>query len=163
MQNQKIIFTKIGYLTPFKINLFLLFKLPSAWLCGVRLNFIDDNNATVFVKHRWINQNPFNSLYFAVQNMAAELSTGVLVMRAIKSHNLPVSMLVIETRSQFFKKATGSIKFECTKGENISRTVNESIQSNSSKTICVPVKAYNSEGEIVSEFSFTWSIKPKTS
>ena len=34
------------------------------------------------VKHRWINQNPFNSMYFAVQAMAAELSTGALVMIA---------------------------------------------------------------------------------
>jgi hypothetical protein len=37
-------------------------------------------NNVVSVKHRWINQNPFNSMYFAVQAMAAELATGALVM-----------------------------------------------------------------------------------
>jgi hypothetical protein len=31
-----------------------------------------------------INQNPFNSMYFAVQAMAAELSTGALVMYQIQ-------------------------------------------------------------------------------
>jgi len=36
------------------------------------------------VKHRWLNQNPFNSMYFAVQAMAAELTTGALVMYQIK-------------------------------------------------------------------------------
>jgi hypothetical protein len=35
-------------------------------------------------KHRWINQNPFNSMYFAVQAMAAELATGALVMFQIQ-------------------------------------------------------------------------------
>jgi len=148
-------------LTPFKINLFLLFKLPSAWLCGVRIKYIDDNVATAFVRHRWINQNPFKSLYFAVQHMAAELTTGVLVMRSIKSHNIPVSMLVIETHSQFYKKATGRIKFECKMGQKITDAVNESVKGNSPQTISVPVNAFNSDGDIVSEFTFTWSVKPK--
>ncbi len=61
-----------------KLNSFLMFKLPSAWLCGVRVEKIDANHCETRVKHRWINQNPFNSLYFAVQAMAAELSTGAL-------------------------------------------------------------------------------------
>ena len=90
-------------LKPSKVNLFLMFKLPSAWFCGVRLKSIDENSSLVKVKHRWINQNPFKSLYFAVQNMAAELSTGVLVMQAIQSQNKPVSMLVIKLNLNFLK------------------------------------------------------------
>jgi hypothetical protein len=39
------------------------------------------------VKHRWINQNPFNSMYFAVQAMGAELATGALVMYQIKKRS----------------------------------------------------------------------------
>ena len=69
------------------LNKFLFFKLPSAFLCGIRVKQIDENKCVVTVKHRWINQNPFNSMYFAVQAMAAELSTGALVMLEIqKSH-----------------------------------------------------------------------------
>ena len=66
------------------LNKFLFFKLPSAYLCGVRVKHIDENKCVVTVKHRWINQNPFNSMYFAVQAMAAELSTGALVMLEIQ-------------------------------------------------------------------------------
>lgn len=148
-------------LTPSKINFFLLFKLPSAWFCGVRLKYIDHSKAVVRVKHRWINQNPFKSLYFAVQQMAAELSTGVLVMQAIKRHNVPISMLVIEAQSQFHKKATGQINFECHFGQQVIEAVNRSIKENSPQVIDIPVCAYNSAGIKVSEFSFKWSIKPK--
>ena len=113
------------------------------------------------VKHRWINQNPFKSLYFAVQQMAAELSTGALVMQAIKRHNVPISMLVIEAQSQFYKKATGHINFECRSGQQVIEAVNRSVKENSPQVIDIPVSAYNSEGIKVSEFSFKWSIKPK--
>jgi hypothetical protein len=74
-------------LTPSKINTFLFFKLPSAFICGVRVKQLETNKGVVTVKHRWINQNPFNSMYFAVQAMAAELSTGALVMHQIKKNN----------------------------------------------------------------------------
>ncbi len=67
-------------ITPKKLNQFLMLKLPSAWLCGVRVKAISDTNCSVGVKHKWINQNPFKSMYFAVQAMAAELSTGALVI-----------------------------------------------------------------------------------
>ncbi|NBC58887.1 MAG: DUF4442 domain-containing protein [Bacteroidetes bacterium] len=150
-------------LSPSKVNWFLLFKLPSAWICGVRLKAIDDTKAQVIVKHRWINQNPFKSLYFAVQNMAAELSTGVLVMQAIKSQNQKVSMLVIEAHSEFFKKATGRIRFECHQGQKVHRTVQQCLRDKSSEQMTLLVKAYNDNNDLVSQFNFKWSIKPKNS
>ena len=73
--------------TPRKLNLFLAFKLPSAFLTGVRTRFLDDQRCVVVVKHRWINQNPFRSMFWAVQGMAAELSTGALLMMKIKASN----------------------------------------------------------------------------
>ena len=73
--------------TPRKLNLFLLFKLPSAFLTGVRTKSIDAQKCVVVVKHRWINQNPFKSMFWAVQGMAAELSTGALIMMKIQASN----------------------------------------------------------------------------
>ena len=64
--------------------LFYLFKLPAAYFCGVRTKSNSDTTCVVSVKHRWINQNPFNSMFWAVQGMAAELTTGALVMSKVK-------------------------------------------------------------------------------
>ena len=100
-------------LTPSKINKFLLFKLPSAFFSGVRLKEITDEIATVTVKHRWINQNPFKSLYWATQGMASELATGVLVIQEIETSGERISMLVRSQKGTFTKKATGRIRFIC--------------------------------------------------
>ena len=87
--------------TPRKLNLFLAFKLPSAFLTGVRTRFLDDQKCVVVVKHRWINQNPFRSMFWAVQGMAAELSTGALLMMKIKASNKSISMLVVNNKASF--------------------------------------------------------------
>ncbi|MDB4108719.1 DUF4442 domain-containing protein, partial [Flavobacteriaceae bacterium] len=81
--------------TPRKLNLFTLFKLPAAYFTGVRTKSIDAQTCVVVVKHRWINQNPFNSMFWAVQGMAAEFATGALLMMKIKNAQKNISMLVI--------------------------------------------------------------------
>jgi len=148
-------------LTPANINRFLLVKLPSAWLCGVRLKSISEEACTVSIKHRWINQNPFNSMYFAVQNMAAELSTGALVMRSIRESRTKVSMLVVKASSEYYKKATGRITFSCKDGILVKETITNAIRNNEGKTMLLSVVAKNEEGVEVSRFEFTWSVKPK--
>ena len=66
--------------TPRAINSYIFFKLPSCYLTGVRVKTIDQTCCVTSVRHRWINQNPFKSMFWAVQGMAAELATGALVM-----------------------------------------------------------------------------------
>ena len=86
------------------LNKFLLFKLPSAFLCGVRAKSINESQCVVSVKHRWINQNPFNSMYFAVQAMAAEMTTGAMVIDKIQNSGKKISMLVANNKSNFSSK-----------------------------------------------------------
>lgn len=148
-------------LTPKKINLFTMMKLPAAWFCGVRLKEISEKETTVTVTHRWINQNPFNSMYFAVQAMAAELTTGALVMQAIRNSENKISMLVAENNAEFFKKATGKITFRCEDGKLIQEKIKETIQEKEGKTCWMKSIGYNEEGIKVSEFNFKWTVKKK--
>ena len=46
-------------ITPKKINRFMLFKLPLAYLGGVRVASIEKETAIVNIRHKWLNQNPF--------------------------------------------------------------------------------------------------------
>lgn len=143
------------------LNVFLLFKLPSAFIAGVRVRHIDTHKCVATVKHRWINQNPFQSMYFAVQAMAAELTTGVLMMQAIQKSGIPISMLVLNNKSNFSKKAKGLITFTCEEGIAIQQIIDESIQKNESKTIWISSIGKDETGEIVSKMEFEWTIKPK--
>ena len=144
-----------------KINTFLFFKLPSAWWCGVRLKSISTERAIVSVKHRWFNQNPFKSMYFAVQAMAAELSTGALVMSEIQKSEAKVSMLVANNKATFTKKATGRITFTCSNGEDIKKAIAKTLMTGEGETCWMKSVGINEEGVQVSEFDFEWTVRLK--
>jgi hypothetical protein len=163
---KKSIFTKtpaIMTLSPRSINLFLFFKLPAAFWCGVRAKSIDAQQCTTTVKHRWMNQNPFESMYFAVQAMAAELSTGALVMTHIKKSGHSVSMLVAANKSTFHKKATGRITFTCSDGDKIGNAIANTIATGEGQTCWMQSTGRNAKGEVVSEMYFEWTVKSKES
>jgi len=143
------------------LNKFLFFKLPSAYISGVRVKQIEANKCVVTVKHRWINQNPFNSMYFAVQAMAAELSTGALVMNHVQNSGKKISMLVANNKSNFTKKATGRITFECLDGDLAEKSIQDAIVSGEGKTFFMKSIGTNENGEQVSEMDFEWSVKSK--
>lgn len=148
-------------LTPKKLNTFLLFKLPAAYFTGVRAKYIDNKKCMVTVKHQWINQNPFKSMFWAVQGMAAELTTGALVMSKIKDSGRNISMLVANNNATFTKKATGKISFECHQGEKVDEAIFQAIETGEGKTIWMHAVGRNSEGVEVSSFNFEWTIKVK--
>ena len=146
-------------LSPKKFNTFLMLRLPAAWLCGVRVRNIDDKKCVVSVKHRWINQNPFKSMFWAVQGMAAELTTGALIMKKIKESGKPISMLVANNNANFSKKATGRIFFTCGDGELLDEIIQKAIQTNEGQTIWMRSVGINKDGIAVSTFNFEWAIK----
>ena len=148
-------------ITPRKINLFMLYKLPSAYFCGVRVQSISDENAVIKVKHRWINQNPFRSLYWAVQGMASEFASGILVMQAIKKSNQKISMLVTHQEGRFTKKATGKVLFTCNDGKLIKEAIQKSIETKEGQIIHLKTDGIDANGDVVSQFIYEWSIKAK--
>ena len=155
-KNKKMKFTASN------LNKFLFFKLPSAFISGVRAKEIDANKCVVTVKHRWINQNPFKSMYFAVQAMAAELTTGALVMYHIKESGKNISMLVANNKGNFTKKATGRITFTCNDGHLIQDAIKETIKTGDGQTFWMKSIGINEKGEQVSEMDFEWSIRIKS-
>ena len=145
-----------------QMNRFLIFKLPSAYLCGVRLKELDDSKTIVTVTHRWINQNPFNSMYFAVQSMAAELTTGALVIKKIKESGKQISMLVTNHHGTFTKKAVGKIIFTCNDGHLLDEALSRTIETGEGQTILMKSVGINEKGEQVSAYEFEWSVKLKS-
>ncbi len=148
-------------LTAGTLNKFLFLKLPSAFLCGVRVRTLDSGICVVTVRHRWINQNPFNSMYFAVQAMAAELSTGALVMSEIQRSGKKISMLVASNKATFSKKATGQITFTCHDGRAIADAILEAIKTGEGVTCWMSSVGVNEKGEQVSVMDFEWTVRVK--
>ena len=149
--------------SPIQYNIYNFFKLPSVWWCGIRVKSVNEDSCIVSVKHRWINQNPFKSMFWAVQGMAAELSTGILLMNEISRSKKSFSMLVLNNKANFSKKAIGRISFSCDQGRQIRNSINLAISSKKPQTIWVNSSGIDSQGDTVSTFSFEWSLKLRKS
>lgn len=142
-----------------KINLFLFWKLPAAFWCGVRVYALDRYSCVVRVRHRWINQNPFGSMYFAVQAMAAELSTGALLVYTLRALRCDCHMLVLRHEGEFIKKARGRISFTCTNGNEVTAC----LQNITEEPVVLTLQSvgHDESGDVVARFTFTWSLKLK--
>ena len=148
--------------TPIKLNTFTFFKLPSAFWSGVRVKSISPEICQTTVKYGWFNQNPFKSMYFAVQAMAAEFTTGALVMYRIKESGKDISMLVAQNKAVFTKKATGRIIFTCNQGNLIAEVIQKAIDTNEGQTVWLTSIGVNEKGEQVSEMQFEWTLKARS-
>ncbi|NOZ46754.1 MAG: DUF4442 domain-containing protein [Chlorobi bacterium] len=140
---------------------FLIKNLPLGFWVGLKLLKVDTNETIVSVPFKYLNKNPFHSMYFSVLSMAAELSTGVIGMAAIYDTKKPVSMLLLTMETEFVKKAKTKIFFTCTEGEKIIDTVNKSIENNRGEIIKVSSVGYDTNHNLVAKFKFTWTFKPK--
>lgn len=160
MSNSSSFFNAIRH--PLRSRLFLLANLPSAYFAGLRVTEADADRCAVTVPYKWFTRNPFRSTYFACLSMAAEMSTGVLAMAQVYKTQPPVSMLVIRTEAEYFKKATGHTRFVCSDGPAIRDAIYKAQTTGEAQTIRACSVGSNPAGEKVAEFFITWSFKVKT-
>lgn len=140
-------------------NRYLLTKLPIAWIAGVRLRHLDDSVCQVEVKYGWRNKNPFNSMFWAVEGMAAELSTGTLCVTKIRQAKRKVMLLVVNLEASFTKRAIGNIVFQCNQGHDIEAALERAINTREPQMLKVRSIGIDEQGEQVAEFFFVWRFK----
>tara|TARA_B100000902_G_C27196229_1_gene856618 strand:+ start:509 stop:994 length:486 start_codon:yes stop_codon:yes gene_type:complete len=149
----------IKIFTTWRFVFFLIWKLPMGFLARLRVSELTRENANITVPYNYWNKNPFNSMYFAVQAMAAELSTGVLTILHADGQN--ISMLVAGLDSKYYKKATTQIKFICLDGLKVSKCIEKAIVTGEAQICTMHAKGYDLEGSCVSAFDITWSLKKR--
>ena len=148
-------------LTPIFFKLFLILKLPLAFLAGVRLKSLNDTHSTIQLKYSYLTKNPFKSIYFAALSMAGELASGILAASFIYKNIPKISMLVVGVNIEFSKKAIGLINFTCIQGKEIQDCINKSIITKEGQTIDIITTATDNEGDVVAVFNIRWSFKSK--
>ena len=145
----------------FQLHLFLFLKIPISWIAGVRLKEMNDEICITKVKFGWLNQNPFNSMFWAVQGMAAEFSTGFLCAEKIRKSGKKISMLVVHNQAEFTKKAVGRVTFSCHQGKELDEILKKAIETGEGQTLTMFSEGKDEKGDEVSKFAFTWSFKVK--
>jgi hypothetical protein len=100
-------------------------------------------------------------MYWVVQGMAAELSTGALVINKIRESGQKISMLVAKNKANFSKKAVGKITFTCVDGPLIGDAIRQTVATGEGQTFWMQSIGVNEEGVVVSTFDFEWTVKLK--
>lgn len=147
--------------TNWKYQLFLLTKLPMGFLARLKVDSINENEVIVSVPYNKLNSNPFQSTYFGVLAMAAELSTGIPSRAAIYEATPKTSMLVTGLNAQFTKKAKGRTRFICKDTQKIYQAVQKTNQTGEWETADVETIGYNDNNEIIAKFTYQWSYRTR--
>ena len=137
----------------------MLFKLPSAIFWKFRIKELDAEKCIVTIPYSWRTQNPFKSIYFAAMAGAGELTTGALCQLAISGLG-KYSMLVVDFKAEYYKKANQKITFTCQQGLELFGLL-ESLAPNDTGKLTMISSGRNPQGEEVARFYVTWSFKRK--
>ncbi|MCB0642658.1 MAG: DUF4442 domain-containing protein [Phaeodactylibacter sp.] len=146
--------------SPWQMRLYYLNKLPSAFFWGFRVQSITPEQTVVRLPYRWSTKNPFRSIYFAAQAGAAEFSTGILAILAL-SGRPAISMLVVDLKVTYSKKADSVATFTCEDGLKVFEAVDRALSSGEGQTVVMKSTGRRKDGLIVSETEITWSFKKK--
>ena len=153
-------------LNPFWFYFFTFFDVPMGWIANMKLKELSFNHCVTSVPfhwyYRWQNKNPFKSMYFAVQSMAAELSTASIALLATHNIKPSIAYIIVEMKAIYIKKATGSTTFNCNNGDEIFAAVEKCIKEKKGTKARVKTIGKLKDGTIVSEFYFTWSFKQRS-
>jgi len=146
--------------TSWQAKLYFLWRLPTAWWWGIRVEQLEAHQAIVSLPFNWYTKNPFRSIYFAALVGAGEFATGILALQALCGQP-SVSMLVLHQEAEFVKKATERVYFHCQQGEQVRQVISDVVQSSAPKTIRMKAEATDGSGQVVARVYITWSFKRK--
>ena len=148
-------------LSPTKFWMYLISSLPMGLIAGLRVRSIDESGCTTSVPYKWLTKNPFNSMYFAVQSMAAELSTAAPCLLAVQGHKPSIAFIIVDMKASFYKKATDRVYFTCKDAANAFRAVDQCKSQQTAQTATFKTTGKMKDGTVVAEFEFTWSFKQR--
>ncbi len=146
---------------PFLFRLGLMKDLPLASVTGVKLKRLTAEECELTVPYKFLNKNPFKTTYWAVLGMSAEMASGLLLLMYTHKLKPSVSTFVIGCEATFVKRALGKTTFRCVQGKEIAEKIIRTARSFEPEEIRCVTNAYNEQGELVAEFTFTWGIKAR--
>ena len=145
--------------SPFLFRLMLLKLLPLGFLAGLKLLQIDSQACVIGLKYSYLTQNPFRSIYFAAQAMAAEMSTGLPALLHLRASKSNTSMLVTDFEARYFKKAVGKIQFRFEEVAALQQAIDDA-GSEGTQFLAIS-RGFNAQNECVAEMRVRWSFKKR--
>ena len=137
---------------------FMIFKMPAAAFVGMRIDSVSSGQTVVSSPGGRRTQNPFGTMYWAVQGMAAELATAIVPTCISRSTSMKLRMFVVGTEATFGKKAYGPCSFTCNDTYKVLEAFDESLTAGKSVNCDLTATGTDRDGEVVSEWVFKWNF-----
>lgn len=147
--------------SPWKMAAFQGAKMPLGIAAGLRIDAIDETSCTVSLPGGWRTQNPFGSLYWAAQGMAAEMATGLHAYVLREAAPVPVGMILAGCEGSFTKMGKGRCRFVFDQGEKVADVIGQALATGERLTCATDVVGYDPAGDEISRWVFTWSFRAK--
>jgi hypothetical protein len=151
-----------SWLKPWHIRLyplFLIWKLPLAWMAGLKIGYLDGEGCEIRMQHRFWNSNPFGSMYFAAIAMGAEMSTGLPAYVYLRQQGLNVSLLLAGMEAAFHKKVVGRVHFRFDGMPELLANLETLSQSGDTCTAQLVSHCFSDQKQLLAEFRFTWTFR----
>ena len=141
-----------------KFRAFTALSMPAAWLSGLRMDVLNSEECVTSLPGGWRSQNPFKTMYWAVQGMGAELATGAAPFAISRSMDEKLRMFLISTEAKFVKRAKGRITFICSDVLKAREAIEESLKKGEAVDVDLISIGKDSAGDVVSEWVFKWNL-----
>lgn len=161
LNQQKMEAYRSDMLSSVKFKLGLFASVPMAFMAGCRVQELDEKRCVTTIPYKWMNNNPFKTTYWAVLGMAAEMAPGALLLMYTYQSKPSISTYVTACEAKFVKRALTKVTFVCEEGEQFKDAVMQAVETGKAQSLVTTVKGYDTEGQVVNEWLFTWGIKAR--
>lgn len=93
-----------NFTNSFKFKWIMFRKVPMAFWSGMKITELTEERCSVTVPCKGLNKNPFQSTYWAVLGMAAEMSSGALITMYSYKQKPSMTTLIVSCKGEFEKK-----------------------------------------------------------
>jgi len=146
---------------PGAMALFQWRSMPLGAFAGLRVERLDGDACVVRMPGGWRTRNPFKSTYWAAQGMAGEMSTGLFGFLMTQAAPQKVRMILSDVEGSFSRRCLTASRYVCEDGAKARAAIEETLLSNESVPCVMRAVGFDLEGEVISEWSFTWSFRAK--
>jgi len=146
------------------IRLFGFAKIPMLWFLKPTVVSLDRSVCEIKIPLTRKSKNHLNSMYFGALCCGADLAAGFMAMKEIQASGKKIALSFKSMNANFYKRAESTVHFKNTQGKEISKFVQEVIDSGErmEKVMTVEATCPKKLGkELVAKFDLVLSLKCK--
>ena len=145
-----------------KVRMFGFTQIPLIWYVNPSVLSVSEKRTEIKIKLNRRTQNHLKSMYFGALAIGADLAGGLIFIKLMREKRLKASFVFKDMEAKFLKRADGDVHFVCDSGPDVTKLIENVIQSPERQETVVEIKALVPSkygDEPVAIFRLTLSVK----